>query len=70
MMMAAFNRKNLVSNISFNLVFSGAVLFVLSDSCIAINLFYKPFELARITIMLTYIIAQILIIKGILAEKK
>ena len=70
MMMAAFNRKNLVSNASFNLVFSGAVLFVLSDSCIAINLFYKPFELARITIMSTYIIAQLLVIKGILAEKK
>lgn len=70
MMMAAFNRKNLVSNMSFMLVFSGAVLFVFSDSCIAVNLFYKPFELARIAIMSTYIIAQLLIIKGILAEKK
>lgn len=70
MMMAAFNRKNLVNSISFILVFLGAILFVFSDSCIAINLFYKPFELARIAIMSTYIIAQLLIIRGVLEGKK
>ena len=70
MMMAAFNRKNLVSSNSFYLIFCGALLFVFSDSCIAINLFYKPFDLARIIIMATYIIAQLLIVKGVLEERK
>ena len=70
MMMAAFNRKNLVNGTSFTLVFFGAVLFVFSDSCIALNLFYHPFQFARIAIMSTYIMAQLFIIKGILAEKR
>lgn len=70
MAMVAFNRKNIISKRSFYLVFSGAVLFVFSDACIAINLFYQPFELARMLIMSTYILAQYLIIKGILSAKE
>ena len=70
MMLMAFNRKNIVNSTSFYLVFAGALLFVFSDSCIAVNLFYKPFELARMVIMSTYIIAQFLIIKGILKAEK
>ena len=50
-------------------VFVGAILFVFSDSCIAINLFYEPFELARMTIMSTYITAQLIIIKGVLEAR-
>ena len=48
------------------LVFIGAIIFVCSDSCIAINVFYKPFEFARIAIMSTYTIAQFLIIYGVI----
>lgn len=43
---------------------AGALLFVLSDSILAFNKFYKPFELAGILIMLTYGLAQLLIVKG------
>ncbi len=68
MVMAALNRKNLVSNNSFLFVFIGAILFALSDSCIAINVFYKPFELARIVIMSTYTVAQWLIVYGVIKE--
>ena len=64
--MTAFNRKNLVNSTSFLLVFIGALIFVVSDSCIAINVFYKPFEFARIAIMSTYTIAQFLIIYGVI----
>ncbi len=66
MAMTAFNRKNLVNSTSFLLVFIGALIFVVSDSCIAINVFYKPFEFARIAIMSTYTIAQFLIIYGVI----
>lgn len=43
---------------------AGAVLFVLSDSVLAINKFYQPFDLAGLVIMLTYGAAQFYIVKG------
>lgn len=46
------------------LMILGAVLFIASDSILAINKFYRSFELAGIAIMLTYGIAQLLIILG------
>jgi uncharacterized membrane protein YhhN len=42
----------------------GALLFVISDSVLAINKFYKPFEQAGVIIMLTYGLAQLFIVKG------
>ena len=42
----------------------GALLFIASDSILAINKFYEPFEYAGIAIMLTYGIAQLLITLG------
>ena len=42
----------------------GALLFVISDSILAINKFYQPFELAGVLIMLTYGMAQFFIVKG------
>ena len=42
----------------------GALLFVISDSALAINKFYQPFELAGIVIMLTYGLAQLFIAEG------
>ena len=42
----------------------GALLFVVSDSVLAINKFYQPFEAAGIIIMLTYGAAQFFIVKG------
>ena len=42
----------------------GALLFVISDSVLAINKFYQPFEEAGIIIMLTYGLAQLFIIEG------
>ena len=42
----------------------GALLFVISDSLLAINKFYQPFTLANIAIMLTYGLAQLFIVQG------
>ena len=43
---------------------SGAILFVISDSILALNKFYQPFEYAGISIMFTYGLAQLLITIG------
>jgi len=65
-------RKNVVDNVSFQLSFAGSLLFILSDSCIAINKFVlndrMPFATA--IIMTTYCIAQLLIITGMLKSYK
>jgi uncharacterized membrane protein YhhN len=45
-------------------IFLGALLFVTSDSILAINKFYQPFEIANVIIMLTYGLAQYCIIHG------
>jgi uncharacterized membrane protein YhhN len=54
---------------SFWLVFLGAVLFMASDSLIAINKFVSPISSAHLLIMSTYIGAQVLIVEGLLRHK-
>lgn len=46
-------------------VITGAFLFVISDSLLAINKFYTPFAFAGLAIMSTYALAQYLIITGV-----
>lgn len=66
----AFLRKNKVNTLSYNLVFLGALFFMISDSLLAINKFYRPIPLSNISIMVTYALAQYLIVIGILKLKK
>jgi len=68
MSVAALNRKNIVNNISFVCVFSGSLLFIMSDSMIAVNVFKHPILASHVLIMSTYIIAQYLIVKGCLLD--
>lgn len=70
MSITALNRKKIVDNSSFRLVFIGALLFMFSDTCIAVSVFKQPFYLDRVMIMSTYVIAQYLIVKGYLANIK
>jgi uncharacterized membrane protein YhhN len=51
---------------SYRMVLLGAIMFVLSDSLIAINKFVVPIPLQTILIMGTYILAQYLIAIGFL----
>jgi uncharacterized membrane protein YhhN len=51
---------------SFWMVFSGAVLFMTSDSILAINKFLSPVAGSGVLIMSTYMAAQFLIIQGLL----
>jgi uncharacterized membrane protein YhhN len=55
---------------SFLFVFIGAILFMTSDSMLAINRFLHPFSTAGVWIMITYCLAQFLIVEGVLAHEK
>lgn len=70
MSLMALNRKGRVGLESFRLVFIGSLLFLLSDSMIALNKFYHEFTLAGFWIMITYIAAQYLIMRGLILEKE
>lgn len=64
MLIAAINRKDVARKESFTLVTIGALSFVASDTLLAINKFYDSFSLANILVMLTYGIAQYLLVVG------
>ncbi|MCE4562969.1 lysoplasmalogenase [Maribellus sp. CM-23] len=64
----ALNRYGNGHPVSFTLVFSGALLFVLSDTLIAANKFLMAIPLGGLLIMTTYIAAQYLIMTGILKQ--
>lgn len=53
---------------SFLLVLAGALFFVMSDSLLAIDRFLEPFDAAGWSVMLTYGIAQVLIVLGTMAH--
>jgi len=64
MVLTVFVRNTSVTAKSYSLVLTGALLFMISDSLLAINKFYQVFAFADILIMLTYGYAQFLIIYG------
>ena len=69
MSMMALNRSHRVGASSFKLVFIGSLLFLLSDSMIAFNKFHSEIPMAGFLIMLTYIAAQYLIMRGLILEE-
>ncbi len=62
-----FHKVNSTTNI---LYVSGALFFVLSDSLLAVNKFYQPFAYAGVFIMLTYCLAQYLIVRGFIQQRR
>jgi uncharacterized membrane protein YhhN len=70
MNLMALSRKEKVSETSFRWVMVGAILFLISDSLIALNKFYQPITGARLLIMLTYLSAQFLLVMGWLKGKE
>ena len=64
MFMLAMHMLFIKNKIAGKWMMSGALFFVLSDSILAINKFYQPFEAAGVLIMLTYGLAQLFIIEG------
>ncbi len=70
MAISALLRYGRTSLKSFSFIFFGAILFMTSDSLLAINKFKEPFALAGTLIMLTYCAAQFFIVEGALAHEK
>jgi uncharacterized membrane protein YhhN len=70
MVLTALFRYGRTTSESFWLAFSGALLFMISDSLLAINKFLHPITGAGLTIMLTYIAAQYLIVNGLIKHHK
>jgi uncharacterized membrane protein YhhN len=66
MVAAAVNRKEKVNRASYYIVLAGALLFLSSDSMLAVNKFSQPFPFASPLIMFTYIAGQYLIVMGYL----
>ena len=52
----------------YELVLIGSILFILSDSFLALNKFSSPLPLAGFWVMLTYGLAQYFIVRGYLAD--
>jgi uncharacterized membrane protein YhhN len=66
MSMSAFNRMGLMDNRSFWILFGGSVFFVISDSLLAINKFSTPIPNEGFLVMSTYMLAQYLIMAGLI----
>lgn len=65
----AVNRFGRVNTLSFRLIFIGSLLFVLSDSILAIDRFMYNFPASGVIVMATYMTAQYLITMGNLERK-
>ncbi len=64
MLGASFAAFDFTKQIFGKICVAGTLLFIVSDSILAINRFVAPFEYAPVFIMLTYAIAQLLITEG------
>jgi len=65
----ALNRNGRVQYRSYLPVFLGSLCFVISDSLLAINMFHTMLPISGFLIMLTYISAQYLIMRGLVIQK-
>jgi uncharacterized membrane protein YhhN len=70
MVLNALFRFQRTSLLSFWLVFSGAVFFMLSDSVLAINKFLEPVSGAGVIIMSLYLAGQFLIVRGLIEHPR
>ena len=66
MLLFAFNGFLVWEKPGNQLVFLGAIFFIISDSILAVNKFYAPIPRSSFFIMLTYLLAQYLIVVGVL----
>ncbi|MDO8368594.1 MAG: lysoplasmalogenase [Saprospiraceae bacterium] len=65
MALSVLNLKGKIADSTFWTLLAGAVLFLISDSLIAIGKFGQPFEGVRLAVMGTYIGGQFLLVWGV-----
>lgn len=65
MLLSSLHAFDLSKQAAGRLCTAGALFFLISDSLLAINKFYKPFAAAGFIVMCTYISAQLLIVLGV-----
>lgn len=70
MLLMAINTKRKVVDKAATLFIVGALLFVISDSLLAVNLFVKSHFILSLCVMLTYASAQYLIVKAVLYNRE
>jgi len=68
MLAGAISRIGKVNRTSYYMVLAGAILFIISDSILALNKFVNPVTLSTLIIMGTYIAAQWLITTGYIKQ--
>lgn len=67
--MRALERKT-SSNDSYKWVAVGAILFIFSDTLIAVNKFVQDIPLSSLWIMATYVLGQFYIVRGVIADNE
>lgn len=65
MLLVAMHLYDLEDHLTAQYLLTGAILFVVSDSVLAINKFYHPYPWGGWAIMITYVLAQWLLVKGL-----
>lgn len=65
MALSVLNLKGRIVGPVFTSLFAGALFFMLSDSLLALNKFGQAFEGAGMAIMVTYILGQFLLVRGV-----
>ena len=65
---SSYLRSQEVGKKSYLFVLMGALVFMLSDSLLAVNMFYASLPYSHIWIMSTYALAQLLIVYGIIYQ--
>lgn len=66
MLLLAIVLYDMPNNKTARLLLTGAIFFVISDSVLAINKFYNPVPWGGWAIMTTYVLAQCLLVKGVI----
>jgi uncharacterized membrane protein YhhN len=70
MVIYAVKRRGNTTEKSFTLVYGGALIFMVSDGMIAVVKFLEDFNHSGVLIMLTYGIAQLLIVRGVYLHQR
>jgi uncharacterized membrane protein YhhN len=68
MLYCSLNLPFTISKPIRTLFISGALCFIISDSLLAIDKFYSAYPFAPVLIMLTYCVAQFLIVKAFIRK--